>query len=55
MDYDCDICVNFESLLCDICSVQGVVGAGDHCTCHVNRPCEFCMNLYYEEYEKEKV
>lgn len=55
MDYDCKKCVNFESLLCDICAVKGMVGAGACCTCYDNPPCDFCLNNFYEEYEKEKV
>lgn len=55
MDYDCKQCVNFESLLCDICAVKGMVGVGACCTCYVNQPCDFCLNNFYEEYEKEKV
>lgn len=55
LEYDCKKCVNFESLLCDICSVKGMCDAGDCCTCFVNPPCDFCLNNYYEEYEKGKV
>lgn len=50
MDYDCKRCINRENEeVCSECSVNDDDYAG--CSCHLNPPCNFCVNNLYEEDE----
>lgn len=43
--YDCKTCIHDNTDICDDCSVNGDGG----CSCHINPPCSFCVNIAYEQ------
>lgn len=46
VEVDCDKCINQgNDEICDECSAL----EGECCSCHINPPCSYCVNLRFEE------
>lgn len=43
---DCRTCINEDTDICGDCSVYRHEGG---CSCHINPPCSFCVDLLYEQ------
>lgn len=53
MYYNCEKCKNKDTEICEECSVpkHDILGG---CSCHINPPCSFCIDLKYIEIDDEE-
>lgn len=46
MEIICCTCKNFDTEICDECSIS--IYSDGCCSCHIHPPCSYCVNLKYE-------
>ena len=46
-EYNCEKCKHQETDVCDECSKHW----GQGCSCHINPPCSYCVEMQFEEEE----